>query len=72
MIARRASYLLRYRRHYNKHPECYVIYEVACTSSLRRTDGRTDTGHDIVASAMKQIATIKTVEPLTRFQLLLL
>ena len=36
-IARRAPYLLRYIRHYNKHPECYVIYEVGCTSSLIQT-----------------------------------
>ena len=37
-------------KHYNKHPECYVICELACTSSLIHTDRRTDTGRDIVAS----------------------
>ena len=44
-IARRAPYLLRYVRHYNKLVEIYVIYKSACTSSLirkyRQTDGRT-------------------------------
>ena len=65
MIARRAPYLLHYVRHYNKHSEIYVIYKAVCTSSLieryRQTDGWTDTGHDIVASAMKEIATVKLV-----------
>ena len=39
---------------------CY-IHKAACTSSLirtyRQTERQTDTGRDIVASAMKQIAT---------------
>ena len=60
-IAKRAPYLLLYIRHYNKRLEIYVIYKAAYTSSLIRTYRRTDMGRDIVASAMKQIAT-KTVE----------
>ena len=35
----------------------YKLYKAACTSSLIQTDRRMDTGRDIVASAMKQIAT---------------
>ena len=57
-IARHAPYLLHYiLRHYNKHLVIYVTYKAACTSSLIQTYIQTDTGCDIVASAMKQIAT---------------
>ena len=49
--------LIALPKHYNKRSECYVIYEAACTSSLIQTDRRTDTGRDIAASIMKQIAT---------------
>ena len=50
-------FILHYIRHYNKHLECYVIYDIAHMSSLIHTDRRTDTGHDIMASAINQIAT---------------
>ena len=55
-IARRVPYLLCYIRHYNKRLEIYVTYKPACMNSLIQTD----TGRDIVAFAMKQIAT-KTI-----------
>ena len=43
-----------------KRSEIYVIYKAAHSywHTDRQTDGRTDTGRVIVASAMKQIATI--------------